>query len=175
MVGVFCQQSIDDGMLAGTGTENQDAHESSLTGRFAADSACSYRGAMARAKISGDVGIPAVLSASKSLDAGIEPKDDDVLATAVRYLLQLLAEQAEGNTVEVRVPPYGAAQCIPGPRHTRGTPPNVVETDAETWIPLATGKVLWADAVATGRIHASGQRADLADYLPVFRGRTMEA
>lgn len=93
------------------------------------------------------------------------PRGD--LATAVRYLLQLLAEKAPGSTVEVRVPPFGAAQVIEGPRHTRGTPPNVVETDAATWIALATGAARWADAVAAGRIAASGTRADLAALLPL--------
>ena len=88
-------------------------------------------------------------------------------ATAVRYLLQLLAEKAPGNTVEVRVPPFGAVQVIEGPRHTRGTPPNVVETDAITWIDLATGAETWPDAVAAGRIAASGTRADLAALLPL--------
>lgn len=91
----------------------------------------------------------------------------DATATAVRYLLQLLAEAAEGNTVEIRVPPFGAVQAIQGPRHTRGTPPNVVETDAATWLALATGTLPWADAVAQGLIAASGTRADLAAYLPV--------
>lgn len=91
----------------------------------------------------------------------------DVTAVAVRYLLQLLAEHAEGNTVEVRVPPFGAVQAIQGPRHTRGTPPNVVETDATTWLHLATGSLRWADAVREGLVAASGQRADLTAYLPV--------
>ncbi len=89
------------------------------------------------------------------------------LATAVRYLLQLLAEKAPGNSVEVRVPPFGAVQVVEGPRHTRGTPPNVVETDPQTWIALATGTQQWADAAAAGRIAASGTRADLSDLLPV--------
>lgn len=89
------------------------------------------------------------------------------LATAVRYLLQLLAEKAPGNSVEVRVPPFGAVQVVEGPRHTRGTPPNVVETDPLTWIALATGAEAWADAVAGGRILASGTRADLAALLPL--------
>ena len=88
-------------------------------------------------------------------------------ATAVRYLLQLLAEKAPGNSVEVRVPPFGAVQVLEGPRHTRGTPPNVVETDAETWVALATGAKTWADATAQGRIHASGTRADLSALLPL--------
>lgn len=91
----------------------------------------------------------------------------DTTATAVRYLLQTLADHADGNTVEVRVPPYGAVQAIQGPRHTRGTPPNVVETDAVTWLELATGRVRWADAIADGRVAASGSRADLSGYLPI--------
>lgn len=97
----------------------------------------------------------------------------ETTATAVRYLLQRLAERAEGNTVEIRVPPFGAVQAIEGPRHTRGTPPNVVEMDAATWLHLATGGLRWADAVAAGRVAASGARADLAPYLPV-EWETME-
>ncbi len=89
------------------------------------------------------------------------------LATAVRYLLQLLDEKAPGNSVEVRVPPFGAVQVVEGPRHTRGTPPNVIETDATTWIALATGAQTWTDAVASGRIHASGTRADLDGLVPL--------
>ncbi|WP_345801127.1 sterol carrier family protein [Microbacterium sp. AZCO] len=88
-------------------------------------------------------------------------------ATAVRYLLQLLAEKAPGNSVEVRVPPFGAVQAVEGPRHTRGTPPNVVETDPDTWIALATGAEQWRDAAAAGRISASGVRSDLSDLLPL--------
>lgn len=88
-------------------------------------------------------------------------------ATAVRYLLQLLAEKAPGNSVEVRVPPFGAVQVLEGPRHTRGTPPNVVETDPATWIALATGVEHWTDAAADGRISASGTRADISHLLPV--------
>lgn len=85
----------------------------------------------------------------------------------MRYLLQLLAEKAPGNSVEMRVPPFGAVQVIEGPRHTRGTPPNVVETDAATWIAVATGEEVWADAVTSGRIVASGVRADLSALLPL--------
>ncbi|WP_309128870.1 sterol carrier family protein [Microbacterium sp.] len=88
-------------------------------------------------------------------------------ATAVRYLLQLLDEKAPGNSVEVRVPPFGAVQVVQGPRHTRGTPPNVVETDAATWIALATGEITWEAARAAGRVSASGTRADLSDLLPL--------
>jgi len=87
--------------------------------------------------------------------------------TAVRYLLQVLEDEAPGNTLEVRVPPYGAAQVVEGPRHTRGTPPNVVEMDAETWIALATGRLGWDAAIADARVIASGTRADLSDHLPV--------
>ena len=88
-------------------------------------------------------------------------------ATAVRYSLEELAARAPGHTVEVRVPPYGVTQCVEGPRHTRGTPPNVVETDAETWLALVTGAMAWADAVETGAVRASGQRADLTAVLPL--------
>jgi hypothetical protein len=101
-------------------------------------------------------------------------RDRDTTATAVRWLLQVLAESAEGNTVEVRVPPFGAVQAIEGPRHTRGTPPNVVETDAATWIALATGTLTWSLAMAEARVSASGQRADLTAYLPLA-WETMES
>ncbi len=89
------------------------------------------------------------------------------IATAVRYLLQLLAEKAPGNSVEVRVPPFAAVQVVQGPRHARGTPPNVVEMDAATWIAVATGASAWAEAAAAGRIQASGTRAELSDLLPL--------
>jgi len=108
----------------------------------------------------------AVLRVLAALDAGVEP-DRTTLRAAVRVLLAALAAAAPGRSVEVRVPPYGAVQCIPGPRHTRGTPPNVVETDPLTWLEIATGRVTWADAVNAGRIRASGNRADLSDHLPV--------
>jgi len=89
------------------------------------------------------------------------------LRDATRYLLEELAARAPGRTVEVRVPPFGAVQCVEGPRHTRGTPPNVVETDAQTWLGLATGRLAWVDAVTTGAVRASGERADLSDFLPI--------
>ncbi|MCL2515029.1 MAG: sterol carrier family protein [Microbacteriaceae bacterium] len=92
----------------------------------------------------------------------------DVLATAVRYLLQLLAEKAPGHTVEVRVPPFGAVQVVEGPRHTRGTPPNVIETDAATWVALASGRLSWESAAAASLVSASGTRATLDDLLPVL-------
>ena len=91
--------------------------------------------------------------------------------TAVRFTLEELAEVAPGNAVEVRVPPDGAVQAVEGPRHTRGTPPNVVETDAQTWLALATGSLTWDDAVSAGRIRASGERADLRAWLPLQAAR----
>jgi hypothetical protein len=127
---------------------------------------------MARARIDEGLG-RAALDVVQTLTAGgtdaAASVDRSTLALAVRYTLQLLAEQAPGGTVEVRVPPHGAVQCIEGPKHTRGTPPNVVETDASTWLALATGRLSWADARGAGRVHASGQRADLAAVLPVVR------
>lgn len=90
-----------------------------------------------------------------------------VIAMAVRYSLEELASRAEGNSVEVRVPPFGVTQCIPGPRHTRGTPPNVIELPAELWLALASGKISWEAALATGKVSASGLRADLSDELPL--------
>jgi len=110
-----------------------------------------------------------------AVEAVITGADDrDTTALAVRYLLEVLASDFEGHTVEVRVPPWGAVQAIEGPRHTRGTPPNVIETDAETWIALATGSLPWNDAVAGARASASGQRADLSEVLPL-QWRTMDA
>lgn len=84
-----------------------------------------------------------------------------------KHFLAVLAERAPGASVEVRVPPYAAVQAVPGVRHTRGTPPAVVETDAQTWIALATGELTWVDAEAAGRVSASGERADLTPYLPL--------
>ena len=117
-------------------------------------------------KITTDEG-RAALAVVRAADAASEKPSRTDLATAVRYLLQLLVEKAPGGAVEVRVPPFGAVQVIEGPRHTRGTPPNVVETDAATWIALATGEQAWADAAASGRILASGIRADLTEVLPL--------
>jgi hypothetical protein len=95
-----------------------------------------------------------------------EPTRGD-LKLLSKHFLAVLAMKAPGHSVEVRVPPYAAAQVIPGVRHTRGTPPAVVELDAATWVALATGEVTWDAALAEGRIRASGQRADLSKYLPL--------
>jgi hypothetical protein len=107
-----------------------------------------------------------VASALDALDAGSAP-DRIALRDAVRELLMTLAARAPGRSVEVRVPPYGAIQCVDGPRHTRGTPPNVIETDPLTWLAIATGRKSWHQAVLDGKIHASGIRADLSSYLPL--------
>jgi hypothetical protein len=93
--------------------------------------------------------------------------DVDDLRALTKHFLALLEERAPGRSVEVRVPPYAAVQVVPGVRHTRGTPPAVVETDAATWIALATGSLTWSDAEARGRISASGERADLTPHLPL--------
>jgi hypothetical protein len=114
-----------------------------------------------RRRIDAADGIPAV----EAVVAGAD--DRATVALASRYLLEQLAEEAEGHTVEVRVPPFGAVQAVDGPRHTRGTPPNVVEMDAATWIALATGSLEWEVAVAELRVTASGSRASLADHLPL--------
>ena len=119
---------------------------------------------MGKAKIDGAVGAAAVDAIAAD---GFDDASRETRATAVRYLLQVLADRAVGNSVEVRVPPFGAVQCIEGPGHTRGTPPNVVEMDARTWLDLATGVLSWRDGIAAARIHASGQRADLTGYVPL--------
>jgi hypothetical protein len=106
-----------------------------------------------------------VAAALERLAAGTLDRADRRMLT--KHFLAVLEERAPGRSVEVRVPPYAAVQVIPGVRHTRGTPPAVVEMDAETWIALATGALEWATAEATGRVAASGQRADLGPYLPL--------
>jgi hypothetical protein len=90
-----------------------------------------------------------------------------VVGAAVKTTARWLAQHVPGRSVELRVPPHVAVQCIEGPRHTRGTPPNVVETDAATWLRLATGELAWHAAVAEGRVTASGNRADLSAHLPL--------
>jgi hypothetical protein len=97
-----------------------------------------------------------------------------VVGAAVKTSARWLAQHVPGRSVELRVPPHVAVQCIEGPRHTRGTPPNVVETDAATWLRLASGQIDWADAVAEGKVVASGNRADLSRLLPLspLRGDT---
>ena len=124
---------------------------------------------MARARTDETLGraaVAAVLAAQRAADPS-NPPERTAQATAVRYLLQCLADAAPGNSVEVRVPPFGAVQAVEGPRHTRGTPPNVVEMDAVTFLALATGEAVWAEQATAGRILASGTRADLSALLPL--------
>ena len=118
--------------------------------------------AVAARKISDDVGGQALDSWKKG------HANPDEVATAVRFCLQLLRLRAPGNSVEVRVPPYGAAQVIAGPRHTRGTPPAVVEMSPEVWLGVATGSTTFSEALASGSISASGERAELTAWLPIW-------
>ena len=117
------------------------------------------------------LGVWRAAAAPGATDAGAEGSgatvDRRTLATAVRYTLEELATRAPGRSVEVRVPPHAAVQVVPGVRHTRGTPPAVIETDAETWLALATGRTTWREAVAAGSVRASGERTDLSGYLPL--------
>ena len=107
----------------------------------------------------------AVAEARTRLATGASAPADLRLLT--KHFLALLEAVAPGKSVEVRVPPYAAVQVVPGVRHTRGTPPAVVEMDAATWIALATGELTWHQAEDAGRVSASGQRADLTPYLPL--------
>ncbi len=133
------------------------------------------RAALGRPEWSGPVtaaalGAGCVSAVVAALDAGGSPgpgPEPEALRCAVVHLLGALARQAPGHAVEVRVPPYAAIQCVAGPRHSRGTPPNVVETDAVTWVRLATGRISWPEAAAGGGLRASGPRADLSGYLPL--------
>lgn len=124
--------------------------------------------AVARRRIDIDAGKAALATWQ---DAGHAPSDApvprSVIATAVRYSLEEVTARAPGNSVEVRVPPFGVTQCVEGPRHTRGTPPNVIECDAATWLAMVTGTLSWTDAVDAGRVAASGLRADLSALLPL--------
>lgn len=93
--------------------------------------------------------------------------DADDLRLLTKHLLALLVAKAPGGAVEVRVPPYAVAQCVAGTRHTRGTPPAVVETDPATWVALALGDLTWSAAADAGRLRASGERSDLTALLPL--------
>ncbi|MFG2682916.1 sterol carrier family protein [Streptomyces sp. NPDC048392] len=96
------------------------------------------------------------------------PYDRQALAAATRLLADALAVKAPGGSTEVRIPPYAVVQCGEGPRHTRGTPPSVVETDPLTWVRLAAGRLSWTDAVTEAKVSASGERADLGALLPLL-------
>lgn len=119
-------------------------------------------------------GVPARLRLAPAADVAaarvriatgdVDPED---LRLLTKHFLAVLEERAPGRSVEVRVPPYAAAQVIPGVRHTRGTPPAVVEMDPATWVALATGGLSWSEAEQAGRVSASGERADLTAFLPL--------
>ena len=93
---------------------------------------------------------------------------DQEIRDEVKRTLALLVTRAPGRGIEVRIPPYAAIQCGEGPRHSRGTPPNVIEMPAHTWLSLASGAQSWSDALSSGAVRASGTRADLSPYLPLF-------
>jgi hypothetical protein len=92
---------------------------------------------------------------------------DPQILEQVKSTLALLTTKAPGRAIEVRIPPYAAVQCGEGPTHTRGTPPNTIEMNAQTWLALASGQLSWSDAMSSGAIAASGVRADLTEYLPL--------
>lgn len=127
-----------------------------------------YRPAVARSG-NDSVAIDAQAAALVARLAAGEVPDAGQVRDTVRVLLTRLRDRAPGRSVEVRVPPFGAVQCVAGPRHTRGTPSNVVETDPETFLRLAVGADSFAAAVAAGRVRASGVRADLSPYLPLVQ------
>ncbi|MER7245999.1 sterol carrier family protein [Kribbella sp. NPDC000426] len=110
---------------------------------------------------------PAFQQALQRYNDGTAERADLKLLT--KELLKLLVAKAPGHAVEVRVPPYGAVQCIEGPRHTRGTPGAVIELPPELWIDVALGRTTWADARSTGKLRASGERTDLTGLLPLVR------
>jgi hypothetical protein len=123
---------------------------------------------VARRRIDVEEGAAALAAWRKAAGPSSDvPVPRPILATAVRYTLEEVTARAPGNSVEVRVPPFGVTQCVEGPRHTRGTPPNVIECDAATWLAMVTGNLSWADAVAAGKVAASGLRADLSALLPL--------
>lgn len=128
-----------------------------------------------RQSIGGGGGVPTPAGAAVpqtadgvAYDGAGDTTRDTTRDVAVRFTLEELTLRAPGRSVEVRVPPVGVVQCVAGPRHGRGTPANVVETDADTWLNLAVGALGWSDAVAAGRVRASGQRSDLTAWLPVY-------
>jgi len=122
---------------------------------------------MARRRIKHDEGISAISAVIQADKGSALSESDPVFVMAARYLLEELAEVAPGNSVEVRVPPLGATQCIEGPRHTRGTPPNVVEMSPRVWFDLAVGNIRWEDASTKHLVSSSGVRASLDEVLPL--------
>ena len=115
----------------------------------------------------GRAALERVLAAVDAVGADGETPAREDLRDASRFLLEELAARAPGRSVEVRVPPYGAVQCVEGPRHTRGTPPNVVELEPLTWVLLGAGRLAWPARSPQGKVAASGGRADLSAFLPL--------
>ena len=97
---------------------------------------------------------------------------DPVMLEQVKSSVAELVRLAPGRAIEVRVPPYAAVQCGDGPTHTRGTPANVIEMNADTWLALVSGDLSWAVALGDGLINASGARADLSHLLPFEKRMT---
>jgi hypothetical protein len=114
--------------------------------------------------IDGIAAVRAVLA-----DSSKRVNSDAEFKTAVRFFLEELSFLRPGKSVEVRVPPLGAVQCIDGLEHRRGTPPNSVELGSSDWFALAVGEVSWDDLVGSGKLVASGTRSDLADIFPIWR------
>ena len=112
--------------------------------------------------------VAALLARLDEAQSDGRPPDSDDLRSGVMHFLAVMAERAPGRSVEIRVPPFAAVQCIEGARHTRGTPPAVVETNADTWLSLARGRVEFSEAVDVGAVRASGQRSDLTELLPLL-------
>ena len=124
---------------------------------------------VARSRIPDADGLGAVRAAVEAATSGDPGQTDRATQRlAVKYTLQLLADRAPGSSVEVRIPPLAAIQAIPGPVHRRGTPSAVVEIDPTTWLALATGDLSWTAARESGRVRASGERADLTPWLPLL-------
>lgn len=121
---------------------------------------------MAR-KIDEQLGMDLARKAAQD-DGSLSPHEQKTVA---RFFLEEMAARHPGHSVEIRIPYAGAVQAITGPKHRRGTPPNVVELSATTWIALCVGNSSWSDEVDAGNVDASGTRADLAEYLPLVKVR----
>ena len=113
--------------------------------------------------------IPSEVEVARSTDLTGQTPDRLVAKAAVKACLAALVERAPGRSVEVRIPPFAAVQAVSGHTHRRGTPAAVVEMDAATWVALACGDLTWQQGISAGRVHASGERSDLSEWLPLFR------
>ena len=91
-------------------------------------------------------------------------KDPQVTAT-VKKILDLIKGISPGKSVELRVPPYGAIQCVAGSNHRRGTPPNTVEMSGQTLLKLINEPALWSSLCESGEVRASGLLSDLSNVF----------